>query len=97
MYDHLVLFKIKQTATPEQVEAMLAALRGLRHQIDGIVDLSCGTNTSERSGGFTHGLCVRFESKAALEAYLPHPAHKQVVHTLITPILDELIVVDYPS
>lgn len=94
---HIVLFKWKEDATPEAIEAVLTALRGLQGQIPGIVELTCGVNFSERSQGFTHGLVVTFTDKAALETYGPHPAHRHVVETFINPIRADILAVDYET
>jgi hypothetical protein len=61
------------------------------------VDLSCGPNFSDRAKGYTHGLVIRFRDRAALDAYFPHPAHQNVVQTLINPIRADTLIVDYES
>jgi stress responsive alpha/beta barrel protein len=95
MVEHVVLFKLKAGTTNAQKEAAIQALRGLRNQIDGIVDLTCGENFSERSQGFQIGLVVRFRDRAALDAYLPHPAHRGAVEQYVQPIREDVIVADY--
>ena len=35
------------------------------------------------------------ESRAALEGYIPHSAHREVVERDVRPIMDSVIVVDY--
>lgn len=95
MVEHVVLFKLKAGASPEQQNAAIAALKSLRTQIDGIVDLTCGRNFSERSQGYEIGLVVRFRDRAALDAYIPHPAHRGVVDQYLHPIREGVIVVDY--
>jgi hypothetical protein len=95
MVEHLVLFKLKPETTAEQRRAMLDALRKMRAEIPGIVEMSCGENFSQRSQGYEIGLMVRFADRAGLDAYLPHPAHRGVVERYIHPISDGVIVVDY--
>jgi hypothetical protein len=95
MVEHVVLFKLKPEATSAQREAMLAGLGSLRGAVPGIVDLSCGQNFSERNQGYEIGLVVRFTDRAALDVYLPHPAHRAVVEEKVRPIMDAVIVVDY--
>ena len=95
MIVHIVLFKWTEEATPEAIAGALEGLGQLKAKIPGIIDLSCGTNFSERSQGFQHGLVVKFTDKTALEAYTPHPDHQAVVHNLIKPILAEILAVDY--
>jgi hypothetical protein len=95
MVEHVVLFKLKAVATPEQKRAAIQALKALKTEIEGIVDVTCGENFSERNQGFGIGLVVRFRDRAALEAYLPHPAHRGAVEQFIHPIREDVIVVDY--
>jgi hypothetical protein len=95
MVEHVVLFKTTPEATPEQKERAIAALKTLKDKIPGILDISSGTNFSARNQGFDIGLVVRFVDRAALEVYLPHPAHRGCVDEFITPIKQDVIVVDY--
>ena len=95
MVEHLVILKFREGTTQEQIEDFLVGVKGLRDKFDGVVDLSVGENFTNRSQGFTHGVCVRFHDQAALEHYLSHPAHIDVVDTYIKPILDDIIVIDY--
>jgi hypothetical protein len=95
MVEHVVLFKLKPETTEEQKSAAIEALKSLKEQIGGIVGLTCGRNFSERSQGYEIGLVVRFRDRAALEAYLPHSAHRGAVEQYIHPIRQDVIVVDY--
>ena len=95
MVEHLVLFKVKPGTSEEAVQAMQDALRGLQESIPGILEITVGANFSERSQGFTHGLLVRFQDRAALDTYIPHPAHEDTRNTYILPIVDDVLVVDY--
>jgi len=96
MVEHVVLFKTTPEATPEQKQQMIAGLKSLKDQIPGIVDLSVGTDFSlARSQGFDIGLVVRFVDRAALDVYLPHPAHRGCVDQFVAPIKQDVIVVDY--
>lgn len=95
MVEHIVLFKFKADASTEAVRHIQERLASLKSQIPGIVDLTVGENFCERNQGFTHGIVVRFDNRASLEAYLPHPSHQAVVQETIRPILEDLISVDY--
>ena len=95
MVEHVVLFKTTPEATPEQKERMVQELKKLKDRIPGIVDLTVGRNFSDRNQGFDIGLVVRFVDRQALEVYLPHPAHRGCVDEFITPIKQDVIVVDY--
>jgi hypothetical protein len=95
MIEHIVLFRWKEEASQEAINNVVAELRKLKGKIPGIVDLTCGTNFSDRAKGYTHGLVVRFKDQAALEAYGPHPEHQRVVQNFITPIRAEILALDY--
>jgi hypothetical protein len=93
---HVVLFKYKASATPQQVETISAAFADLQHKIPGIVDYEAGTNCSpeSHSKGLTHAYVLTFTDAAARDAYLPHPDHK-AFGKMLGPILDDVCVVDY--
>ena len=95
---HVVLFKFKDTATPEQVKAVEEKFRALKSRIPEIQDLEWGTNVSpeKHAQGFTHCFLLTFKDAAARDAYLPHPAHKEFGASL-GPVLDKVLVVDYVS
>lgn len=98
VYRHVVLFKFKDSATPEQVKAVEDAFRVLPTKIDTITGYEWGTNVSPegKNDGYTHCFFVTFKDKAGLDVYLPHPAHKEF-GTQLRPILDKVCVVDYVS
>ena len=82
MVDHLVLFAVREGASAEEVEDLLASIRGLRDEVPGVVDLSAGEDFTGRAGEYTHALFARFESAAGLQVYMGHPAHLAVVEKL---------------
>jgi hypothetical protein len=91
--DHLVFLAAREDASPEDIEDLIASIRRLKDTVPGVVDLSVGENFSPRSGGYTHGLFVRFETADGLQAYLEHPDHQAVAEKLDR--LTSRIVVDY--
>src|SRR5262245_19789360 len=95
MVEHIVLFRWSEDASQEAIDSVVAELRGLKHKIAGVVDLSCGAHLSDRAKGYTHGLVVRFMDRAALEAYGPHPEHQRVVQNFINPIRADILALDY--
>jgi hypothetical protein len=101
--EHIVLLKVKDHVSKESVTRMLEAVVGLRAQIEGVLSIRTGTHSeriykdyADRSDGFTHVLVVRFASVAALEQYAIHPEHVAVKQKFITPIVEKLLVLDYP-
>jgi antibiotic biosynthesis monooxygenase (ABM) superfamily enzyme len=91
--DHLVFLSVREEASPEDIEDLISSIRGLKGTVPGVVDLTMGENFSPRSGGYTHGLLVRFESVEDLQEYMKHPDHLAVVEKLDA--LTDRIVVDY--
>lgn len=93
---HVVLFKFKETATPEQIKKVVDAFGELPSKIDAIQAYEWGVNNSPEGHdkGHTHCFLVTFNSEKDRDAYLPHPAHQAFVKELL-PILDDVTVVDY--
>ena len=95
-YRHVVFFKFKDSATPEQVQALENDFGQLVKKVDTVEAFEWGTNVSPEglNDGFTHCFLVTFANKAGLEAYLPHPEHEAFVARL-KPLLDKVCVLDY--
>jgi hypothetical protein len=93
--EHIVLMRWREDASAEAIERVMKELRGLKDKIPVIVDLSCGENFSDRAKGYTHGLVVRLEDRAGLDAYLPHPEHQRVLQNFLAPIRGDVLAVDY--
>ena len=94
MVDHLVFFAARDEASSEDIEDLVASIRGLRDTVPSVVDLSVGEDFTGRSGEYTHGIFVRFEDAAGLREYMEHPAHLAVVEKL-NAHTTRRIVVDY--
>lgn len=80
MITHMVLFKLRRDVPQAEIDGIFADLAGLRRSIRGITSFAGGPYASPEGlqRGYTHGFCMTFESAAARDAYLPHPAHEQV-------------------
>jgi len=93
---HVVLFKFKKDATPEQVQEIVDAFGQLPKKIDVIDSFEWGTDNSPEmlSQGFTHCFLVTFRDEKGRDAYLPHPEHKKFVE-LALPKIEGALVVDY--
>ena len=94
MVDHLVLFTVKEDASPEEVDDLLSSIRDLRSSVSNVIDLSVGEDFSGRGAPYTHGLFVRFQTPDDLQAYLRHPDHLKAVEKLEA-TTEGRIVVDY--
>ncbi|OXM87705.1 Dabb family protein [Paenibacillus rigui] len=78
MIDHIVLVKFGESTTQEQLQEVVDRFKALRSHLTGIVDLQAGINFSEKNQGYQVVLSVRFEDRAALQAYGPNPQHQEV-------------------
>jgi hypothetical protein len=95
---HLVIFKYRPDATEAQISEITTAFRDLQNRIPGILSFEHGVNNSPEglNLGFTHAYTLTFESAAARDAYLPHPAHATFGELLNRlGAVEEVFVVDY--
>ena len=95
---HIVAFKYKAGATPEQINEVTKAFKALPGKIPGITSFESGVNDSPENlnQGFTHVYLITFENAEARDAYLPHPEHKQFGDLLRKlDILEEAFVIDF--
>lgn len=95
--EHIVLFKVKPSADPSAVAAMLSNLNSLR-SIDSVLYISTGPVSRCQSGSsltFTHVLHSRYLSKSGLAVYAEHPAHVGVVSDFVKPVVDDVMSVDW--
>src|SRR4051794_27596312 len=95
MVEHIVLMKPKVGAGQSEIEALWRGLKSLQNDIQGITGIDCGLNCSpeQKTHGFELGFVVTFQSLAARNAYLPHPAHLAVV-PLVRAIAEKVLVFD---
>ncbi len=96
VYRHVVLFKFKDSTTPEQVKTVEDAFRALSTKVPTITGYEWGTNVSpeNKNDGFTHCFLVTFKDKAGLDVYLPHPAHDEF-KSILHPFLEKVLVFDF--
>ncbi|OBZ14670.1 stress protein [Bacillus sp. FJAT-27264] len=98
MFEHLVLFKFNANYDPATGPQLVETLLSFKGEIPGIVQITAGVNETEETDnmrGYTLGLRVTFENKEALHQYGPHPKHQDFVQ-MLTGILDNVVVADYP-
>lgn len=93
---HVVLFKFRDDASLDAVNAVVADFGRLPHEIPSVAAYEWGTNVSPEglNHGFTHCFTLTFASDADRDAYLVHPAHERFVGTLGS-CLERSLVVDY--
>jgi len=93
---HVVLFKFKDAASPEQVKQIEDAFRALPGKIKEVQGFEWGTNVSPENlaQGYTHCFLLTFDSERDRDAYLVAPAHKEFGQ-LLGPHLEKVTVVDF--
>lgn len=96
MVRHILLLEPRFDATPEAIESCRKGVLSLVGKIHGLLDCRWGENFAapERRDGFTHGFCMDFLDRAALEAYAPHPDHKPVA-ALVRATFQKITVLDF--
>ena len=95
MVVHTFAFRWKTAVTPEQKLRAIIEIRNLQGRIPGLLETWVGENISPRSQGYELGGVMKFESRAALEAYTPHPVHQELL-TWLVPLI-EPIEVDFEA
>jgi hypothetical protein len=93
---HVVFFKFKKEATPEQIENLCKEFTTLPSKIKEIDGFEWGTNNSPENldKGFKHCWVVSFKSAKDRDVYLKHPAHEAFVG-IVKPIVEDVMVVDF--
>jgi len=93
---HVVLFKFKESATPEDIAKVEDAFTALPGKIPQIKDYEWGINNSPEGldKGFTHCFFLTFDSEEDRAIYLPHPDHK-AFGGVLGPFLEDVLVLDY--
>jgi hypothetical protein len=90
---HIAWFRFNEGVSLDRIEQHLVSCRALVGKVPVVRNLQCGTNTSNRAGGLTHGIVVTLPDAASLPQYLEHPAHVPVAQALVADIA-ELRVMD---
>jgi len=89
MVIHTFAFRWKPGVAPDQKQHVILAIRKLQGQIPGLLETWVGQNISPRSQGYELGGVMKFETRAALEAYSGHPVHQELLSWLM-PLIDPL-------
>ncbi len=89
MVIHTFAFRWKPGVTQDQKQRAITEIRNLQGRIPGLLETWVGENISPRSQGYELGGVMKFESRAALEAYSPHPIHQELLVWLM-PLIEPL-------
>lgn len=86
---HVFAFQWKPDATDAEKEKAARDIAAFQGHIPGLLETHVGPNISPRGKGYTFGGIMRFKDKAALDAYVQHPAH-QVLLKWLVPLIDAI-------
>ncbi len=96
--EHVVLIWLNEPGNAAHKEKMIAATSAFKKEIPGILSLSVGdaipSNRDVVDDSFDLAIVVRFQDKAALDAYEKHPVHVKAVKEVLAPNVSKLKVYD---
>lgn len=81
MLKHIVMWTVNR---PEDIEPFAAELRSCKDLVAGMRSFEVGTRTDGYDANHDVVLVSSFDDAAALDAYVKHPHHQQVVAKLAT-------------
>lgn len=87
MYFHIFAFRWKPEATEALKGRASREITAFQGKIPGLLELHLGQNDSPRGQGYTFIGVMRFTNKAAVDAYVVHPAHQALLAWLV-PLID---------
>ena len=94
---HIVMWRMNGATAEErllQAHTAVAAFEATRGTIAGVLDMQIGVNVVDAPDAWDLALSMRFENRAALEAYFDHPAHLEIKR-LVGPMRMERKHVDF--
>ena len=94
MIQHIVLFKIRDSATPGQIVEAGEALLAMKAGIPEIKSIHFGPNLGPSVKEYSHVLILTCEDMGALQRYLDHPIHRNTVAQFIGPIREARLAAD---
>jgi len=96
MLRHVVMFKFKETSSPQDIAMVEKAFAGLSKSISLIKSFEWGTNNSPENlnQGLTHCFIGTFSSEKDRDDYLVHPKHVEFTK-IAGPHIDKVTVMDF--
>ena len=89
MIRHLVLFRFKETTTPDDVTHLAATISKLPEMIPEIRRYSFGPDTTGDDGNWDFAVSAEFDDVAGYEAYRDHDGHREIIVGTIRPLIAE--------
>ena len=91
---HVVLLRFQASTTPIQIEDARRALLSMRGAVPGVHGVSFGPNLAPSAAEWPYVLVVALEDASAVEPYLAHPLHQDVLARYVRPVLEARLAAD---
>ena len=95
---HVVLCWLKEPGNPEARQQIIDVSKGFK-SIPGVIAVKAGASIpSDRTivdDSFDVGILLTFADQQAMNTYLNHPDHKQIVQNVLKPLVTKIIVYDF--
>jgi hypothetical protein len=91
---HIVLFRFKAGTPEDRIADAGRALCAMRDRIPGIRRIDWGPNLAPGSAEYSHLLVVTVDDMTAVQRYLDHPHHLEIVADFLTPIREARVAAD---
>ena len=85
MFTHIACFRWVEGTGPDDVAAVIAALRELPALVPGIRDYRCGADAGLAEGNYDFAVVASFDDRDAYLLYATHPAHQRVLSDVVRP------------
>ncbi|MFN8105158.1 MAG: Dabb family protein [Acidimicrobiia bacterium] len=89
MFRHVVMFRWRDDATPEDVAAVSAQLAALPALVGSVREYRFGPDAGVNDGNCEFVIVADFDDVDAYLVYRDHPEHQRVIRDHIAPILAE--------
>lgn len=92
---HVVLFTWAEGTLTQQIDAVRAGLASLPGIIPQIVDYRFGSDLGINEGNAEFAVVADFASRDDYLVYRDHPAHRQLISDLVTPIVQRRLAIQF--
>ena len=92
---HVVLFRWIEGTTRDDVVALHEAIMELPQEIPEIMSYRGGADLSLTDGTWDYALVADFASEEDYQTYAGHPRHRAAIDRYVSPIVDEVVRVQY--
>ncbi|HKY14586.1 MAG TPA: Dabb family protein [Microthrixaceae bacterium] len=95
MFRHVVMLRLSDEATDGDRDAIVDALRALPGRIPELRSYEIGVDAGIGSGNADLVIVAGFDDVDGYTVYRDHPAHREVIESLILPVLAERMAVQH--